>query len=220
MSLQGKLIAPISTVNPSKASIQQFVKDIVVGGRKARKIVISADNLPIAANADFPYAFDEVENGELRYFIVAVNDENMQLDCILYDDDYNPDAISDRTMRDWTILGCGLTLSEAEAINPSNQSYDISGQISTTTPYIARYKVTYTGNPQNPTSIFGTEADKFIVLKYEPHIREEYSRIQFNIHNNSNQTQLVHHFKIARIKYIDVKTVPQANPSEAVINIM
>jgi hypothetical protein len=220
MSLQGKLIAPTQPTNPSKASIQQFVKDIVVGGRKARKIVISADNLPIGANADFPYAFDEVENGELRYFIVAVNDENMQLDCILYDDDYNPDAISDRTMREWTILGCGLTLSEAEAINPSNQSYDISGQISTTTPYISRYKVTYTGNPQDPTTVFGTEADKFIVLKYEPHIREEYSRIQFNIHNSSNSTQLVHHFKIARIKYIDIKSVPQSNPNEASINIM
>ena len=191
---------------PAASKQQIFVEDVRYQGRKAKRVNIETNKINIAAHSSYDYPIDSAESGVLIAFTVAVNDPSIAVECIMYGDDNSEDIINNRTMREVAMLGRGLTLGEAEALDPDSTSLDKGGRPHAARPYLARYKNTFTGTETNYDLLKGTENDKWIVLEYAPTLPQQYSRIYFNIRNDRETgDRLIHHLFVSRIRFIDAE---------------
>jgi len=157
-------------------------------------------------NTEYPYPINEGEDGELEYFSVIVNDENMYVVCYTYDEDNRPTIIADDNMKSLAKKARGLTTSEAEAINHNGISLDKGCRPHPVMSYLARSKHTFSyGHTSEPyETVEGSEFDKYYVIEYAPIRRAQpYKHLFFTIQNRGNNTRLIHEAFVKRIAYVD-----------------
>ena len=188
---------------------REFAQDITLGNRKAERRNFVTNGINIGAGKSYPYPIDEGGEGILLSFTVAVNDENMVVDCFLYDEEGRENPVNDRSMLQVAILGRGMTVGQAHAVDDSGTSLDMPGTYNPSYPWLSRYKFTPTGTQIEYTSYRGTIDDRWIVLTYTPVVRDTYTRLFFNVRNeNTDGDRMIHHMSIQRIKYVDLNASP------------
>lgn len=186
-----------------------FAQDVTYEGRNAERRTTQQNSLNLGVGKQYTYPVDEVGEGVLLNFTVAANDENIAVDCFIYDEEGRENPITDRTMLQVAMLGRGMTVGEAHAIDDTDTSLDKGGTPSTDYPYLQRYKNTPTGTETEYTIYRGTINDKWIVLTYQPIVKERYSRLYFNVRNTSTEgDRMIHHMSIQRIKFVDLLARP------------
>jgi hypothetical protein len=186
-----------------------FAQNTVFQGRKAERRNFVTAGINIGAGRSYPYPIDEGGEGVLLSFTVAVNDENMVVDCYIYDEEGRENPLNDRSMLGVAMLGRGMTVGQAHAVDDSGTSLDMPGVMNTSYPWLSRYKFTPTGTEIDYTTYRGSIDDRWIVLTYTPVVKEQYSRLFFNVRNeNTTGDRMIHHMSIQRIKFVDLTSSP------------
>lgn len=124
-------------------------------------------------------------SGYISSFFVRCNSPDIRVVCKYLDERNNTITISNKTMREWAILGMGITSGETLP-DGTGTSKDQTGSVNPYFPYISRYKNTYTGiETDYETSIRGTDNDNQIVLMYTPEHPRMFKSVLFYIENTS-----------------------------------
>ena len=176
-------------------------------GRVAEDISWSiGSGFKLDPNQEYPYPIDEAEDGELEYFGVLLNDENLYVVCYTYDEDNRPTPICDDNMKSLAKKGRGMTLGEATATDHNGVSLDKGCRPHPLMSYLARSKHTFSYGhlSDNYDDIAGGDFDKYYVIEYAPIRRAQpYKHLFFTIQNRGNETRLIHEAFVKRIAYTD-----------------
>lgn len=175
-------------------------------GRLAQNITFDiSQSVALEANSEYPYGINVYEDGELRHFSVSVNDINMYVLCVLYDEQNRPTVIADDNMLTLAKKGKGLTVGEATATDHNGISLDKGGRPHPVATYLSRSKHTFSYGhvADNYDDVNGTDFDKYYVIEYAPSIPHPYKRIFFTIQNRGENSRLIHEATVKRIAYVD-----------------
>lgn len=185
-------IVPLSIEDTSISSTQSTG---VYQGKVVKFITNQLFNVNIVKNDVFNL-IDEIEEGAVKGFEIAVNSSKVIFEVVLFGDDLTrPYIINNYTMQKLLQLGRGLTPGEVVLL-PTQQSQDIRGQRDDEFPWLSRYK-------DDDTSDHLGSTDRIMVLRYSPGIYEPYQRIVVNIRNtDSSNTISVTDLTFSRIVYI------------------
>jgi len=196
-------------------------------GRLVRFSQQKTSRFTINADSFWDYPIVEDRKGILVYFIVSVNDEDMKVTAKLKDFQNNFFELNNRTMKELSYLGRGLTYGEAHAISSSGTSLDKSGFPHTTLPYLSRFKDTPTGGETEYEHYVGTPEDKWITLAYYPVDPLEFNRFELDIKNTraDGAARYVHEVEVFIIYPLDnypetstkVLEAPNEGPLAAII---
>lgn len=169
-------------------------------------------------NNEYPYPVNEVEEGELEYFSVSVNDENIHVVCIVYGEDGIPTYIADDNMISLAKNGKGMTLGEATATDNNGISLDKGSRGNIRATFLARSKHTlsygYTDLPFE--EVQETVNDRCYVYEYTPIKAHPYNRIFFTIENRGSQTRSIHEAVMRRTAFVDKYEVVNDDGSKTV----
>lgn len=187
-------------------------------GDIVKRINYETNSVGIRAGSYFDYKLDTgIENGEIIYFNVSVNDPGIAVICTIYDSRYGETPLIDATMKKTAVLGRGMTLGEAEALIPDGvggyTSADRRGTPHSVVPYLSRYKHTFTLSTMKYQNVVGTDDDRWIVLEYAPVRTTRYNRMIFNIKNTSDNNRLIHLVSLQRIRYLTPHEIAESGTS-------
>ena len=196
-------------------------------GEIVKRINYETNSVGIRAGSFFDYKLDTgLENGEIIYFNVSVNDPEIAVQCTIYDSKYGETPLTNMTMKRTAVLGRGMTLGEAESLIPDGiggyVSADKRGTPHPVVPYLSRYKHTFTRSSMTYANVRGTDDDRWIVLEYAPVKTTRYNRMIFNIENKSNTDRLIHVLSLQRRKFLSAEEISESSvsPSRSQVQAM
>lgn len=216
ISNEPKIILPpyqdeLRTILPAKQTDHRKPNVSSVGteykGRKAEDISWSIGSLfKLDPGNEYPYGIDEAEEGELEYFGVLVNSEDIYVVCYTYDEDNRPTTIVEDNMRSLAKKGRGMTLGEATALDHNGVSLDKGCRPHPIMSYLARSKHTFSYGhlSDNYEDVEGTDNDRFYVIEYAPIRRAQpYKHLFFTIENRGNDQRAIHEAFVKRVAFTD-----------------
>lgn len=163
-------------------------------GRPVRYSQVITSKFTINAGSSWDYPIIEDRKGILHHFVVAVNDEDMRVTVTYKDFDNNEFKLNYRTMKELSLIGRGITHGESQAAGGDDQSFDKSGFVHQTLPYLSRYKNTASGSDAEYDSYKGTDDDRWIALAFYPTNPLEFNSFKLDIENTrtDGQARFVH----------------------------